>query len=76
MPGDLADLCEHVRQVLGGIDEYKNIIAYAYTPITRSSTTPDLFIYAVNDNVSAWVSKRAAFAGSEVGRALAGIFKH
>ena len=52
MPGDLADLWEHVRQVLGGIDEYKNIIANAYTPITRSSTTPDLFIYAVNDNVS------------------------
>ena len=72
---NLEDLWDHVRQVLGGKDEYKNGIFYSFTPVTTSARTPDLFLYGVSDTVTDWASKRGAFAGSEDGPALARHFE-
>jgi hypothetical protein len=72
---DLEDLWGHVRQVLSGMDEYKNGIFYSYTPVTTDQNTPDLFLYGVNDTVTDWANKRGAFAGSEAGAALGRHFQ-
>lgn len=72
---DLEDLWGHVRGTLGDMDEYKNGTFYSYTPITTSSTTPDLFLYGVNDTVTDWANKRAAFGASKAGASLGRHFQ-
>ena len=72
---ELKDLWGHVRATLGGMEEYKNGVFYSHTPITSSSTTPDLFLYGVSDTVTDWASKRAAFAASQAGPSLGRHFQ-
>ena len=61
--------------VLGSMDAYKNSMVYVTTPMTQGPNTPDLFIYGVNENVSAWANKQAAFAASEGGPGLGRHFQ-
>ena len=72
---ELKDLWGHVRATMGGMDEHKNGVFYSYTPITTSSTTPDLFLYGVSDTVTDWANKRAAFAASQAGPSLGRHFQ-
>jgi len=72
---DLEDLWSHIRATLGGMDAYKNGVFYSYTPITTSSSTPDLYLYGVSDTVTDWANKRAAFGASEAGAALGRHFQ-
>ena len=71
---DVDDLFGHARSVLGSIDDFKNHIVFASTPITPSADTPDLFIYAVHESATAMANKQAAFMASDSGPLLAKHF--
>jgi len=72
---DMGDLWGHVQDTLTGIDAYKQSIAYAFTPIITSPTSPDLYLYEVSDNVTSWAAKRAAFASSDASASLGRHFQ-
>ncbi len=74
-PGDLKDLWDHARGVLGSMDAYKNHLSFLTTPMTPGANSPDLFIYSVHENMSAWAAKRAAFGASEAAGGLARHFQ-
>ncbi len=69
-PADLKDLWGHIKGVLGGMDEYKNFLLYASTPLTPGANSADMYLYGVNDNLTAWAAGRAAFGESKAAESL------
>ena len=72
---NLNDLWNHVRGALGTMDEYKNFVLYAATPLTPGANAADIYIYGVNDNTTAWATGQAAFEGSKAGQSLGRHFE-
>mgnify|MGYP000067032695 CR=1 FL=1 len=74
-PDNMNDLKAHIKGVLGSIPGYKNSLLFMSTPMTPGSNSPDVFLYGVHDNVSAWAAKRAAFLKSDGGAMLGRHFQ-
>ena len=68
--GDLKDLWEHVNGVLGGMDEYKNFLLFASTPIMTRQGGPQLYLYGISNSVMEWASDSSALRSSEAGQGL------
>jgi hypothetical protein len=72
---DMGELWGHARNVLGGIEAYKNHMSFVTTPMTPGPGAPDLYLYSVHENMTAWATKRAAFQSSAGGALLASHFQ-
>lgn len=71
----LDDLWNHVKGVLGSMDEYNNFMLYTSNSTTPGANTADLYLYGVSDNLTAWAAGRAAFGSSDAGQSLSRHFQ-
>lgn len=68
--GSLPDLEGHISGVLGGISAYNSTTVIAATPITSSTDSADIYIFAINENQTAWAANVTAFQASAGGPGL------
>jgi hypothetical protein len=69
-PGDVLDLRGHINEVLGASDAFKKVSVYAIQPTTSAATSPDVYLFGVYENASAWAKATAEMAQSEAGQSL------
>lgn len=69
-PGDVLDLRGHINDVMGASDAFKKVSIYALQPITSTATLPDVYLFGVYENASAWAKATAEMAQSEAGQSL------
>jgi hypothetical protein len=66
----VADLQRHISGVLGGMDGMTPQAVYMGSPISRGPNSPDRYLFAVNDSVSAWADFVAGLGSSAAGAQL------
>jgi hypothetical protein len=66
----LPDLESHINGVLSGISEYNSTTLFSATPMTQGVNSADLYLFAVNDNQSAWAAAVTAFQASPAAQSL------
>lgn len=66
----LGDLENHINGVLGGISAYNSTTVISATPFTSGPNSADLYIFAINENQSAWAAGVTAFQASAGGPGL------
>lgn len=67
---DLDDLWEHYTRVLEALGGHRGYHLYVVTPYTSVPGNPEVFIYGVNNNVSAWAAREELVQNSKIGQAL------
>jgi hypothetical protein len=68
------DLMRHIGGVMKGMGDKAPRAAFLGDPITRGPTTPDLYLFSINDSVTAWSQFVGQFAMSEEAQMLARHF--
>jgi len=62
---DLNDLFDHAARVLATTGAHDAFALYALSPITNGPNTADVYIFGVNDSLSAWSERVAAMGAAE-----------
>lgn len=65
---DVVDLENHIRGVLGEVDEYDNVTVYLGSPMTNSPGGADAYLFAVHESLTSWAAASKGF-GAAPGRA-------
>ena len=61
---DIVDLENHIRGVLGTIDEYANATVWMANPITNSPTGADAYLFVVHESLTSWAAASDGFQAS------------
>ena len=69
-PDSFRDLRNHLNGVLSTMGDDAPNFAFTVTPITDSPTSPDLFLFSVNDSLTAWAKFYAGVRANEGGPML------
>ena len=67
---NVADLTRHISGVMKGMGENSPSAAYAGSPISSGPDSPDLYMFAVHDNVKAYSKFVNALTSSDAGQML------
>ncbi len=67
---DIADLSGHIADVMTGLGNNAPNAAYAISPVTGGPTSPDLVLFTVNNNMTAYANFVGSLFGSEEGASL------
>jgi hypothetical protein len=67
---DVADLVQHIAGVAAEMGDKAPSASYIATPITSGPDTPDLYVFSVNPNVTAWSQFVAELTTTPAGQML------
>lgn len=61
---DIVDLENHIRGVLGSVDEYSNVTVFLGSPMTEGPNGADMYLFAVHESLNSFAAASRGFQSS------------
>lgn len=61
---DIVDLENHIRGVLGSVDEYSNATVFFASPMTNSPNGSDMYVFGVHESLNSYAAASRGFQSS------------